>query len=304
VNSELGGVVALSCRLAATEDLDALLDVALAGLASGLGLAHSMLLVVEEGTDRLVLLASHGYARAGVGAEVELGVGTIGVAAARGVPIRIGNLRAALRYARTTREQLVEQKGEAFVSREIPMPGLEDVDSQLAVPMLAQGRLMGAICVESSEPAAFDATTEQVLALLANQIAAGIALASPVAEQPARARVQAEAGGPAGAPVRIRYYHEDSSLFLDGQYLIKSLPGRILWRLLTQQRDEGRREFTNKELRLDAALQLPPIKDNLETRLILLRRRLEERTDAIRLLKAGRGRFRLELGRPFVLEEV
>jgi len=52
---------------------------------------------------------------------------------------------------------------------------------------------------------------------------------------------------------------------------------------------------------LDQQLKMPDIDDNLEARLILLRRRLEERCDFMRIERAGRGNFKLVLSSPIEL---
>ena len=101
---------------------------------------------------------------------------------------------------------------------------------------------------------------------------------------------------------RVRFFAVDGSTFLDGDYVIKGVAGRILWALLAQYERDGREDFTNKEVRLDPTLELPEFRDNLESRLILLKRRLDERSAPIRIEKTGRGRFHLSVATGLELE--
>ena len=93
-------------------------------------------------------------------------------------------------------------------------------------------------------------------------------------------------------------------MFIDDNYLIKGVAGAIFWKLLREYVSGRRRDFSNRELRLDRALRLPAFSENLEARLILLERRLSEHCAFIRMEKTGRGRFRLVVRRPLKLVEV
>ena len=92
-------------------------------------------------------------------------------------------------------------------------------------------------------------------------------------------------------------------MLVDDEYLVRSLPAKILWKVLREHAETGRTEFTNRLLRLDKSLALPEVKDNLESRLILLKKRLEQKCPELRIVSTRRGRFALETDCPFELEE-
>jgi len=304
--------------LRSTSDLGPLLGSVLKTLAEDVGFLHSMVLIPDESGRRLVTLESHGYGESGVGAEVPFGEGLIGIVAESKKPLRVSPLDSALRYGRAVRKS-VAALASAGLSAEIPLPGLPNAQSQMALPLLCRGELVGVLACESARPHAFEAWHEAFLSVLTDQLAQGLQDAmmrdaSEPAEVPGKLAAGAPApstppnvspAGPApsvpvlvGSPSVIRsfcMYKNDDCVFVDGQYLIRGVPARILWRVLRFHERDGRTEFSNRELRLDPSLGLPAIRDNLESRLCLLRRRLELRCPELRLAARSRGHFGLDL---------
>jgi adenylate cyclase len=295
----------LTARLSRCPDLDTLVSTTVDGLAEVFGYEHSLLLLLDEEGKRLYTIASKGYDVQGVGSEVTVGEGIMGMAAARCAPIRLGNLRQMSKYSRTVR-QSYEDEGRIGPGLEIPVPGLPDAESRVAVPAMAFGQLVGVVVVESNRPVAFTATDEALLTVIASVVANAIEVGrTQEREEGARGGEPASSNAqdPTMPSTHVRFFSVDGSTFLDGDYLIKGVSGRILWSLLGHYDAEGRVEFTNREVRLDPALELPEFRDNFESRLILLKRRLDERGAPIRIEKTGRGRFRLVVEGPLRLEQ-
>jgi GAF domain-containing protein/pyridoxamine 5'-phosphate oxidase-like protein len=284
-------------RLTRPESLNDLLETALLVLDDLLKFRHAIILLADERNAKLFAIASRGYSENGVGSEVGFGDGLIGMAARARRALRLSAIDHSLRYARATRVRSEAMGGSESICHEIPLPGLPDAAAQIAVPLVTRHRLVGVVAVESTDPLAFMPREDTLLAIVAAQLATGIEQLSRDSDEsasPAQAQADLRAAGEPRQTKRFCFYHQDDCVFVDGEYLIRNVPGRILWRLLSQYLNENRVEFTNRELRMDAWLGLPEWKDNLETRLILLRKRLEQKCPDVRLVPRGRGRFGLE----------
>ncbi|MCB9894238.1 MAG: GAF domain-containing protein [Planctomycetes bacterium] len=288
--AELRGLQVLSDRVSRTDDLADLLKTLLHSLCELFRVQHAMFLMHDDSDARLYAVESAGYDTSGVGAEVALGEGLIGTVARTRRPLRVSGMAEMLRYGRAVRQEM--QAEGAQLCEEIPLPGLCDAQSQLALPLAVGERLIGVLALESADPLAFQDWHEAYLSLLANQAALAIErLAERADEEPLP-----EPDRPPLAARRrtFTWYEKDEVVFCDGEYLVRNVPGRIFWKLLTEHSQTGRTEFANRELRMDDSLGLPAYKDNLESRLILLRKRLAERCPDVRLVPVRRGRFVLE----------
>ena len=296
-------------RMARCTGLDELLACTLATLQTPLGIHHAMVLMLDATAEQLYTVASLGYPTSGVGSEIRLGQGVIGVAAQECTPVRISHVTNAASYSHAMRDSLDALAGgdaPRLRGLEIPYPGLAEPHSQIAVPLLSAGRLLGVLFAESPEDMRFGFEDEDLLVAIAGQLAAAIDLLQAAPE----ALPEAPPAAPGadcplldGTPLRVRHFSTNDSVFINDDYLIKGVAGAIFCKLLRDHLATGRVDFTNRELRLATGLRLPDVADNLEARLLLLQRRLQENSPHIHIEKTGRGRFRLCVLRPVVLEE-
>jgi hypothetical protein len=313
MRTEVRGLQFVSERINRACDLESLLEQVLAALEEYFKFSHTSVLLWDEAGRRLVTLASHGYGQSGIGAEVALGEGLIGTVARERRLLRLSSLEGDLRYARAVRRETAA--GRRDLSAEIPLPGLPDAQSILAIPLIAGDRLVGVFMAEDRDPMRFGEWHEAYLEIIANQVALGLARMldrpddSPEAGAATRRAVPAPeptctAQAPrAGRCRRLIYYRSDDAIFVDDEYLIRNIPARILWKVLGESKRTGRTDFSNREMRLDASLGLPPVKDNLESRLILLRHRLQEKCPDLQIVSTARGRFALRAEAVIELEE-
>ena len=161
----------------------------------------------------------------------------------------------------------VERGGEGVAEKEIPLPGLGRAQSASAIPLVVRGRLSGLLYLESEQIGYFGPHNERLLRIVGAHLAAAlsaleddspetaVAVSRPHAAGAAAVRTSPE---PAADACPVVYYQADDSVFVGGEYVVRGVPGRILWRMLNEHAADGRTAFTNRELRLDERSACPP----------------------------------------------
>ncbi|MGO4831065.1 GAF domain-containing protein [Rhizobiaceae sp. 2RAB30] len=280
-------------------EADEIIDTLLSGVQRVLGYGNALVLIHDSHRGCLITTGSIGYERSGLGSEVAGGDGLIGAAAASGQTIKVSDMSRVRRFG-----QAIGKEAEATenTTRTVAFPHLPTAMSQIAVPMAARGTVTGVLFIESAERLAFREEDEAALEILAGQ-AAGALRASEREAAAAEPREPTPQPQPAaGREIRVAHHRFDDSIFIDGTYIVKGVAGTLLRLMLEWHLSEGRSDFTNREMRLAAGTRMPEIKDNLETRLLLLRRRLEEKHAPVQIVRTGRGRVRLEAAGPLTLD--
>jgi len=153
---QLQAVGEISAALASTWDLEATLEVITRVTSEVLGVAScSIYLREKNGGNRLVLKATTGLARNAIGvASLDAGEGLTGWTVTNGRPVAVTDVLLDPRF------------------KLIPETHEEGLRSLLAVPLAIQGRVIGAMNVQTADPHEFSTEEIELLSMIGN-LAAG-----------------------------------------------------------------------------------------------------------------------------------
>ena len=160
----------ISSQINKTLDVNLIASAMLNAMDEFFGFKYSMILLIDEKMQNLNVLATHGYEIKGIGASVKLGVGVIGIVAKKKKMMRMANLGMQRSYMNAIKNQ-INPKEKKNLSDEVELPGLKNVESQVAIPMLFNDELIGVLSVESEKVNIFNNSDELLIGILANQTA-------------------------------------------------------------------------------------------------------------------------------------
>ena len=172
-NKEIEIIERVASQISKTLNLDSIAKTMLISMEEYFDFKHSMILLLDGSESTLKVIATHGYKEEGIGAEVKIGVGVIGMVAKKKKLMRMANLGAQKQYMQAIKQQ-IQPSEDTVVADEISLPGLKNAESQVAIPMLMEDELIGVFSVESDQVNIFDKSDEILIGILANQTASAL----------------------------------------------------------------------------------------------------------------------------------
>jgi DNA-binding NtrC family response regulator len=172
--AELRILQRVATEINATLDLEEIYDIALRTLDDLFDFHHAIILLVEADGATLRVVASRGYDNQAIGGRVKIGIGAVGIVAQRRKILQLDNLGQQRAYAAAQRRQMMKSGRTEEIGDVVPVPGLPNAESQIAVPLLIRDELVGVFSIESPLQHAFDEHDRSLVTIVANQIASAI----------------------------------------------------------------------------------------------------------------------------------
>jgi DNA-binding NtrC family response regulator/putative methionine-R-sulfoxide reductase with GAF domain/plasmid stabilization system protein ParE len=164
----------VSADINSTLDLDEICDVALRTMDELFEFHHAIILLLEPDNTTLKVVASRGYENQAVGGRVQVGTGVIGMVARKRQMMHVNNLGQQRAYVAAQRREMEKSGRHAQLGEATPVPGLPNAESQIAIPLLIRGDLIGVFSIESPVPRSFGEHDRDLVSIISNQIASAI----------------------------------------------------------------------------------------------------------------------------------
>jgi eukaryotic-like serine/threonine-protein kinase len=164
----------VSTEINSTLDLQEIYEIALRTMDDLFEFHHANILLLEADGETLTVVASRGFENQAIGGRVRVGTGVIGQVAQKRRMLHVNNLGQQRAYAAAQRREMLKAGRQAELGDVVPVPGLPNAESQVAIPLLIRDELIGVFSIESPVQRTFSEHERGLVSIVANQIARAI----------------------------------------------------------------------------------------------------------------------------------
>ncbi len=164
----------VSSELNSTLELDEIYDAALRTMADLFEFHHANILLLDPDDQTLSVVASRGYEGQATGGRVRVGTGVIGIVAQKRKMLHVTNLAQQRAYAAAQRQQMIRAGRGTELGDSVAVPGLQNAESQFAIPLLIRDQLIGVFSIETPTRRTFSEHDRALISIIAEHIASAI----------------------------------------------------------------------------------------------------------------------------------